>query len=77
MQLSQLKWRCRRGMRELDVLLEAYLSHHYPVADTAEQADFVSLVALTDPELSAYLLQGQDPTTPDLQRLVEKIRHFC
>ena len=29
MQRSQLRWQCRRGMRELDDLLTAYLDRHY------------------------------------------------
>ena len=35
--LSQLRLRCRRGMLELDLIMERYLEHHYESADREEQ----------------------------------------
>ncbi|MEI6706081.1 MAG: succinate dehydrogenase assembly factor 2, partial [Methylococcales bacterium] len=37
-ELAKLKWQCRRGMKELDLLLENYLATDYLLADTAEKA---------------------------------------
>lgn len=48
---SKLKWRCRRGMRELDEAMLAYLTQHYPVASRDEQARFEQLIDMQDPEL--------------------------
>lgn len=48
---GRLRWRCRRGMRELDVLLLDYLERHYPSASAAERAAFTELLELPDPEL--------------------------
>lgn len=53
---AELRWRCRRGMRELDVLLERYLAHRWPVACAAERQAFASLLELSDPELAALCL---------------------
>ena len=36
--LSQLRWQCRRGMKELDTLLTAYLETRYDIADDTEKA---------------------------------------
>lgn len=49
--LSKLRWRCRRGMRELDEAMLAYLDNHYEHASEAERADFVALQEMQDPEL--------------------------
>lgn len=57
-QLAKLKWQCRRGMKELDLLLENYLATDYLVADTAEKARFVELLQLEDDELFAVLMTG-------------------
>jgi antitoxin CptB len=54
-----LRWQCRRGMRELDQLLSAYVEHCYQMASDAEKASFRELLALPDPELARYLLNGQ------------------
>jgi antitoxin CptB len=31
-EIGKLRWRCRRGMRELDVLLSRYLDEEYRTA---------------------------------------------
>ena len=49
--LSKLRWRCRRGMRELDEAMLAYLNNHYVQASEAERNDFIALQEMQDPEL--------------------------
>ncbi|MBK8162382.1 MAG: succinate dehydrogenase assembly factor 2 [Gammaproteobacteria bacterium] len=41
---ARLHWQCRRGMRELDLLLQAYLDHAYDGAADAERAAFRRLL---------------------------------
>lgn len=57
-ELAKLKWQCRRGMKELDLLLENYLATDYPLADTAEKARFSELLQLEDDELLTALMNG-------------------
>lgn len=61
MQRSQLRWQCRRGMRELDDLLTAYLDRHYEQASATEKQAFQALLEMADPELLAYLVRGDTP----------------
>ncbi len=49
--LSKLRWRCRRGMRELDEAMRAYLDNHYEPAEHDERALFEELQQMQDPEL--------------------------
>lgn len=72
--LSHLKWQCRRGMRELDDLLLAYLETHYVLADSDEKAAFRDVLALADPQLNAYLLQRHIPRAEPIARVIERIR---
>jgi antitoxin CptB len=58
---GKLRWRCRRGMKELDVLLERYLADRYSTASPAERMQFAALVELEDPVLQAWLLKGEAP----------------
>lgn len=53
--LSKLRWRCRRGMRELDQAMRGYLDNHYKQASPEEQARFVQLQEMQDPELFALI----------------------
>ncbi len=74
-ELSRLKWRCRRGMRELDVVLLHYLENVYPGADPEEQAAFQDCLDLQDPEILALLTGRQPCSDPSLAGVVEKIRN--
>jgi antitoxin CptB len=69
---GQLLWRCRRGMKELDVLLERYARRLGSCAD-AERRTFARLLDLTDTSLAAYLLGYEHPSDPELAGLVRCI----
>jgi antitoxin CptB len=52
----KLKWHCRRGMKELDVLLIQYLEQNYDKASKKEQQAFENLLKLSDYDLYALLI---------------------
>jgi len=56
---SKLRWHCRRGMRELDEAMRAYLDHHYDDATDGERASFEALLGMQDPELYRHVC-GKD-----------------
>jgi antitoxin CptB len=58
-ELSKLKWQCRRGSLELDLLLQHYLDTAYLQADSEEKARFVELLKLDDDELLAIFTQNR------------------
>jgi antitoxin CptB len=72
--LARLRWHCRRGMKELDLLLAAYLENHYPSASSAEQQAFAQLLELQDPTLFAYLMGRERPLSEDERRVVDALR---
>ena len=71
---EQLRWQCRRGMLELDFVLERYLNEQYVAADAAERERFRHLLTAQDPELQVWLLNGVPHADPDYQPLIDKIR---
>jgi antitoxin CptB len=71
-----LRWRCRRGMKELDVLLERFAQEVLPLASEAECQVFAELLALPDPLLAGYLLWGEPPAEPHLAHAVRWIRRI-
>jgi antitoxin CptB len=72
--ISRLRWRCRRGMRELDVLLLRYLERTYPAASPADRAAFAQLLELPDPELFGYLVGRSVPSEPAQREIIARIR---
>jgi antitoxin CptB len=72
--VGRLRWACRRGMRELDVLVTRYLERDFPGASSRERDAFVRLLGLQDPELAGYLIAGERPADPELAAVVARIR---
>ena len=77
LEARRLLWRCRRGMKELDVLLERFARAALDGAPPEERGAFAELLALSDPALAGYLLGGDIPAEPHLERLVRRIRSLC
>jgi antitoxin CptB len=74
-QLERLKWRSRRGLLELDVVLKDFLDRLYPGLTPAEQEAFEQLLAVPDETLLAYVQGKQNPPEEELMQLVQKIRN--
>jgi antitoxin CptB len=70
---GQVRWRCRRGMKELDVLLERWLERRWSLADGALRAAFTQLLELPDPQLEDWLLRGARPADAGLAALLDDI----
>lgn len=71
---ARLAWHCRRGTRELDLLLQRWLEQRFAGCDAAQCALFEALLELPDPLLADYLLAGVRPAQPALAGLVQAIR---
>jgi antitoxin CptB len=71
---SRLRWRCRRGMRELDQLLGWYLDARYPLCDDAQKDAFSTLLERPDPELWDWLMGRAQPSQSSWRMIVDEIR---
>jgi len=71
---GQLRWRCRRGAKELDLLLTAYLDRYYASASVTQQHTFQQLLELPDPDLLQLLFGSTVMDDPQVADLIEKIR---
>jgi antitoxin CptB len=70
--LGRLRWHCRRGMKELDILLTRYLDERYGGAPEQEQLAFQQLLEAQDPLIYAYCL-GQERPPAHFAGLIERI----
>ena len=61
MEPGKLRWRCRRGMKELDFLLTRYAEKSFGGAPDLERDAFEELLATEDALLYAYCLGSQAP----------------
>lgn len=63
-ELRKLEWRCRRGMKELDLLLVRYVRERLALAASDERAAFADFLELPDPDIARYLIAGDVPDDP-------------
>jgi antitoxin CptB len=71
---GRLRWRCRRGMRELDQLLGWYLETRYSNVDNAAKIAFSTLLDQQDPDLWNWLNGRSTPENPQWRQIVDEIR---
>ncbi|MDD9892470.1 MAG: succinate dehydrogenase assembly factor 2 [Gammaproteobacteria bacterium] len=71
MPMGQLRWRCRRGMRELDVLLLKFLESRYEGLDQAQKETFEAVLQLQDPDLYAMLTGKLVPESPEIRQMID------
>jgi antitoxin CptB len=64
LELGRLRWRCRRGMKELDLLLGRYVEERFCSASNADQQAFRQLLDAQDTVIYAYCLGREAPPEP-------------
>lgn len=73
-ELRRLRWRCRRGMRELDQLLTRWLEREWPRASEAERGVFLRLLDCEDDRLWRWFLGHEAAPDVDLASLIQRMR---
>lgn len=71
-----MRWAARRGMLELDLVLEPFVARCYAQLDADSRRAFQALMSCEDQELYAWLLGREQPSEPELRDLVERILAF-
>ena len=68
-----LRWKQRRGMKELDILLERYFRRHYDTASPKERATYRRLLEREDPEIWLWVV-GQEAPPPEFENVIAALR---
>jgi antitoxin CptB len=76
LELGRLRWRCRRGMKELDILLSRYVEEQFCAASSADQEAFRQLLEAQDTVIYAYCI-GREPPPAPLAALIGRITANC
>lgn len=71
-EIPKLRWQCRRGLLELDILLTRFLETRYHNASQEEQHHFKALLNCSDGELIAWLIE-RAPPEEDFASLITQI----
>ncbi|EHL30135.1 FAD assembly factor SdhE [Legionella drancourtii] len=72
---ARLTWHCRRGMLELDLILQRFLKQGLEQLSARELKTFDSLLSCTDPELFAWFMGHEEPENKEFKEIVAIIRN--
>ena len=67
----RLKWACRRGMLELDVLFEPFVEQAYDELSEDDKAIFRRLVTCDDPDLFAWFMGNKECPDAELTKMID------
>lgn len=73
-ELRRLRWKCRRGMRELDQLLTRYLDRDWRQSSDEQRGVFLQLLETEDDKLWHWVMGHESPTDAALDTLVQHLR---
>lgn len=70
-QQSRLLWGCKRGMLELDLILQPFVKEQFEHLSESLKADFVALLKVEDPTLFAWLLGHESVHESRFEKIVQ------
>ncbi|MBT6105469.1 succinate dehydrogenase assembly factor 2 [Porticoccaceae bacterium] len=73
MNKNRLMWASRRGMLELDLILQPFVENTFDSLPENDQLRFEALLEREDQQLFMWLMKREQPTDPDTQRIVQII----
>lgn len=71
---AKIRWQCRRGMLELDLLLTGFINKNLDSLQEQQLAAFEKLLAVSDPQLYSWLMAETSPHEQELLAIVKFIQ---
>jgi antitoxin CptB len=71
---DRIRWQCRRGLLELDLVLERFLRENSERLTSVELERFRRLLAAPDNDLWDWISGRADPSDPALTELIVRLR---
>ena len=72
--IGLLRWRCRRGTKELDRILGGYLEENYAHASAQLRREFVALLEVQDPDIYDWLMGTQEPDKEQFKGIITALQ---
>ncbi|MDP6969481.1 MAG: succinate dehydrogenase assembly factor 2 [Gammaproteobacteria bacterium] len=76
-ELKRQIWHSRRGMLELDVLLEPFARHELANLEADQQLVYIRLLAQQDPDLFAWFMGQEICDDKELADMIERIQQYA
>jgi antitoxin CptB len=76
-EINRMRWAARRGMLELDLVLEPFVASRYGSLDERDRERFQQLMSCEDQDLFGWFLGRDQPGDEELAAIVSKILEFA
>ena len=76
-EISALRYRCRRGMLELDACLRKFIDAAGSDLSSDERHIFADILERPDPVIFAYIFSDLKPKTSAEEKLIARIKNFA
>jgi len=71
--INKIKWKCRRGLCELDILLSKFAEFNYPLLNKENKLLFEELIDHEDVDLLSWLVTGDKANDISRQGIIDKV----
>ncbi|MEM1153721.1 MAG: succinate dehydrogenase assembly factor 2 [Pseudomonadota bacterium] len=72
-EINRARWASRRGMLELDLVLEPFVSARYGALSERDRLRYQQLMLCEDQQLYAWILRREQPEDSELQAIVKQV----
>ena len=69
-EINKTKWKCRRGLRELDLLFRRYSENNLESLSKEDFEMFNSILDLDDQPLYDFIFKNQSLNSPDKEKFI-------
>lgn len=76
-EINRMRWASRRGMLELDLVLEPFVANRYAELDERDRQRFQQLMTCEDQDLFAWFMGREKPENQELEAIVSKVLKFA
>jgi len=74
LQARMVRWRCNRGMLELDLLLIPFVENKFKYLNSVDKDLFIDLLTYEDPVLFGWLMGHEEVHVKSLKSIVNMIK---
>lgn len=71
---SRILWRCRRGIKEMDIVLQDFIKDSYDELNNENKSAFSKLLEEQDLDILNWILGKDKPEDATLIEIIKKIR---
>jgi len=71
---SRLLWRCRRGIREMDIVLQTFLDESFESLSDTDKSAFEKLLDEADLDILNWIMGKDEPECDGIKKIITLIR---